>query len=370
MKVLMISGDAGVLDASSAVAKRMVEYGRTFGSLDILLCRGSIFNFISGFFRGLKMIRQKRPDVITAQSPEHALFAWIFSKIYRVPWQMQIHTDIFSPYFAGSPASPAGGSVFNKIRVLLVKFLIPRASGVRVVSERIKSSLMAYGVRPTAVSVLPIFLDVKKIKNTPVKIDLHQKYPGKFIILMPTRVTKEKNIEMALEAIRRLTQIDGHPRGSVQINQRESALLLIVGDGPEKEHLKEFAHSLKLGDNVVFEPAVDFETLISYYKTADLYLLTSFYEGWPLAPMEALASGLPVVMTDVAPGHIMDGANGIVVPIGDSRELALKISQLVENPGQLAQLKKGAENSFPTPLSKEKYLELYTKLLKDLISYI
>ncbi|MDO8522658.1 MAG: glycosyltransferase, partial [bacterium] len=141
-----------------------------------------------------------------------------------------------------------------------------------------------------------------------------------------------------------------------------------VGDGSEKKHLQDYAQSLKLGDSVVFEPAVDFETLVSYYKTVNLFLLTSFYEGWPLAPIEALASGLPVVMTDVVSGHetIKDGVNAAIVPIGDSRALALRISQLIESPEKLAQLKKGAENSFPNPLSKEKYLELHTKLLKDI----
>ncbi|MDO8523146.1 MAG: glycosyltransferase, partial [bacterium] len=188
MKVLMISGDPGVLDPKSSVAKRMEEYRQAFGELDILLCRGNIFNFIYGFFRGLKIIWHKKPDAITAQSPEHAVFAWIFSKIYRIPWQMQIHTDILNPYFAKQ-------SLFNWIRVRLAKFLLPRANGIRVVSERIKKSLVNYkNLLSDRIAVLPVFVDIEKIKKTPVKIDLHKKYPDKFIILMASRITKEKNI--------------------------------------------------------------------------------------------------------------------------------------------------------------------------------
>ncbi|MDP2669383.1 MAG: glycosyltransferase family 4 protein [bacterium] len=388
MRVLMINGDPGVSDPESAVAKRMEEYRRAFGELDILFCYGNIFNFIYGFFRGLKIIWHKKPDVITAQSPEHAAFAWIFSKIFRVPWQMQIHTDIFSPYF--SAHSPV-----NALRVRIVKFLLPRTDGIRVVSENIKKSITDYNNSlSNRVAVLPVFVDIEKIKKTQVKTDLHKKYPGKFIILMASRITKEKNIGMAIKSLAEaktqvlqdLAQHDGASRAirqpaspelqrGEQANMRvlakpgvETPLLLIVGDGPEKERLRLMAQGLGLKDSVVFEPAVDFETLISYYKTADLYLLTSFYEGWPLAPIEALASGLPVIVTDVVRGHetIKDGVNAVTVPVGDSRELALRISQLVANPEQLAKLKNGAENSFPAPLSKEKYLELYTGLLKNL----
>src|SRR3989344_1773002 len=134
MKVLMISGDEQVLNLNSSVAKRMEEYRNVFGDLDILLCSGNIFKFISGFLRGLKLVRQKNFDVITAQSAEHWVLAWIFSKFFKVPWQMQIHTDILSPHFAGH-------SALDGFRVRLAKFLIPRANGIRVVSQRIKDSI-------------------------------------------------------------------------------------------------------------------------------------------------------------------------------------------------------------------------------------
>src|SRR3989344_8005654 len=133
MKVLMISGDPNVLVMDSATEKRMQEYSAILGELDILLCRGNIFDLIFGFFRGYKMMREKY-DVITAQDMEHSLIAWALSKIFGVPWQMQIHTDIMSPYFYKQ-------SFVNKLRVRLAKFLLPRTDGVRVVSERVENSI-------------------------------------------------------------------------------------------------------------------------------------------------------------------------------------------------------------------------------------
>src|SRR3990167_1252022 len=282
MKVLMISGDPGVLNPNSDAGKRMEEYRQTLGTLDILVCRGNIFSFITGFFRGVKIIRKNKPEVITAQDMEHSLFAWIFSRLFKVPWQMQIHTDIFSPYFWQE-------SFKNKIRVVLAKFLLPRASCIRVMRERIKESIAWRLGRQVAaelfVTVLPIFVDTEKIKNTPIKTNLHKKYPGRFIILMASRITREKNIALAIEAMKELAT---HPK---------NPLFVIVGDGPELENLKKTTKGLRLENSVSFLPFTD--GLISYYKTCDLFLLTSNYEGYGMTLIEVALAGAKIISTDV-----------------------------------------------------------------------
>ncbi|HEY4521733.1 MAG TPA: glycosyltransferase family 4 protein [Candidatus Paceibacterota bacterium] len=372
MKVLMISGDELVLNTSSSVAKRVIEYGKTFGELDIALLiypklgdtelspetrvfvtHGKFLRFVRGWLRARKLMKIKKYDTITAQDTERSFIAWLLSKEFGVPWQMQIHTDILSPYFSKH-------SFFDWLRVKLVKFLIPRADGMRVVSQRIKDSILRtidYGLS-TKITVLPIFLDIIKVRNTPVKIDVHEKYGrDKFIILMPTRLNKEKNIGMALEAMKKL------------MKNNLSSLLLIIGDGPEKENLKLRTMNYGLStNNVVFEDSVNFETLISYYKTADVYLLTSVYEGGARAPREALAAGLPVIMTDVAPANedIIHEQNGLVIQVGDSAELARQLERLMIDPEFLARIKKGAEASFPNPKTKEDYLVRYKFLLQNL----
>ena len=344
MKVLMISGDPGVLNPNSDAGKRMEEYRQTLGTLDILVCRGNIFSFITGFFRGVKIIRKNKPEVITAQDMEHSLFAWIFSRLFKVPWQMQIHTDIFSPYFWQE-------SFKNKIRVVLAKFLLPRASCIRVMSERIKESITWRLGRQVAaelfVTVLPIFLDTEKIKNTPIKTNLHKKYPGRFIILMASRITREKNIVMALEAMRGLTQNDTRTNA-------EKVLLLIIGDGPEKEHLRRMAYSLKLDESVVFESATS--DLASYYKTCDLFLLTSDYEGYGRTLIEAAAIKAKIISSDV--GIVPEILElDCIFKIGDKDGLAEKI-----NAALAGQLKPPKPVIFQT---KEEYLRLYKNNLEQ-----
>ncbi|MEK7560112.1 MAG: glycosyltransferase [Patescibacteria group bacterium] len=334
MKVLMISGDPNILDSNSAFSKRVEEYKNIFGELEILICYGNILNFSSGFWRGFKLLRRNKFDVITAQSPEHWVLGWIFSRFFKIPWQMQIHTDIFSPYFVKS-------SVFNKIRVLIAKFLIPRVDGIRVVSERIKNSILE---KYEKIVILPIFVDTEKIKNSPIKTNLHQKYPEKFIILMASRLTKEKNIGSVLETLSSL----------IRANKR--IVLLIVGNGPEEQKLKCMVNDLDLVNNVVFEPWTN--DLTSYYKTCDLFLLTSNYEGYGMTLIEAASVGAKIISSNVGiASEILEKEN--IFQVGDKNDLIQKLNLAIA--GKIKPAKQ-----LPTQ-TKEEYLRLYKESLEKCI---
>ena len=350
MKVLMISGDPWVLESGSDTAKRMEELMLALGELYIVPAYGSAINFIKAFFECAKILKNKKIEIITAQGAEHAAIAWILSGVYKTPWQMQIHTDIMSPYFWQE-------SFKNKIRVMLVKFLLPRADCVRAVSNRIKRSLIKLNKnldKPDKITVLPVFVDIEKIKNAPIKTDLHKKYPGRFIILMASRITKEKNIGLALEVMREIVTHPLTPSLTVREGdgRRVNPLLLIIGDGPELEALKFEAYEFSLNDNVVFEPRAD--DLISYYKTCDLFLLTSNYEGYGRTLVEAAASGAKIISSDVgiAP-EILE--KECVFKIGGQEDLKQKLL-----------LALGLRLPPPKPLSsqtKEEYLKLYKNSL-------
>lgn len=315
----MISGDPGTLDPNTETGKRMEEYRRVLGELDILICLGDLKSFVKGFFDGYKIMKNGY-DVITAQGVEHSLIAWILSWAYGVPWQMQIHTDIFSPYFARE-------SFINRTRVWLAKFLLARASCVRVVSERIKRSLVDFNVLlKDRIVILPVFVDAEIFKSYKVNVDLRQKYPGQFIILMASRITREKNIDIAIEAVSDL-----------------NAALVIVGDGPEKENLK-----AKAGENVKFEPYT--ADLNSYYKTCDLFLLTSNYEGYGRTLIEAAAAGTRIISSDVGiASEILEEEN--IFRVGDLNHLKARLQNAISGKIKLAKPVQAQ--------TKEEYLKLY-----------
>ncbi|MDP3784940.1 MAG: glycosyltransferase family 4 protein [bacterium] len=342
MKILMFSSDPRLreearLDSRQArqgseVSKRIEKYRERLEKLDIILLdrsRGRFLRFFKGYFEARRLLKREKYDVMTAQEPEHWFLAWLLSRKFTIPWQMQIHTDIFSPHYVHH-------SVMHKGRVWLAKFLIPRASCVRAVSERIKKSIN----RPDAV-VLPIFSARKGGRG----VNLREKYPGyDFYILMVSRLTKEKNIQLALSAVHELSK--KYPK----------ILLVIVGGGL-------LARYIESDENIKLEGWQS--ELDGYYRSADCFLLTSNYEGYGMAAVEALQYGLPVVMTDVGvAGEIVkNGVNGLVVPAGDKELLVVALERLYEDRELRGRLSQAAKNL--KIQTEEEYLKLYVESLKS-----
>lgn len=330
MRILMFSADPNILDAGSAAAKRMVEYGRRVEKLDILVLvrkvqtksptinrRGNVFvyvksgifwRFLAGFFLARRLAAKNKYDLLVAQDIEHAGICRLLSFLFNIKWQMQIHADIFSPYFVKHRMS-------NRLREWLAKFLIPRASCIRVVSERIKSSIVKkFNNLESKITVLPIL---------PVLMDLNVE-PKRFsefdkTILIVSRLASEKNIGLAIEAMSEV--VKKHPKTG----------LIIVGDGPKFKNIKNQISNLKINKNVRLE-GWQKDTAV-YYKGADIFLLTSLYEGWGMSVLDAARCGVAVVMTDVglAGELIKDDEDGLVVPVNDKDALVAAILRLLEN---------------------------------------
>lgn len=335
MNVLMISRDKKILDKSSAVAERMIKYGRLCDQLIIIVFTvgqeervqlsdntwvystnslSRFFCFWDAYQQASSYKLKAKSYLITVQDPfETALAGWLIKRKFSWPLQIQIHTDFLSLYFTRE-------SWLNRVRVWLARRLLKKADGIRVVSLRIKQSLIdQLKIAEDKISVLPIYVDAHKITNYQSKIDLHQKYQADFIVLTMARLTKEKNIQLLINAFTDVAK------------ECPSAKLIIVGTGPDKKTLELQAADYKLQDKVFFEDWTN--DPISYYKTADLFVLSSNYEGYALSVVEAIVAGRPVVMTDVgcAGEVIKNNENSLVIPVGNRKALAEAIKKMITN---------------------------------------
>lgn len=372
MNILMISTDRAVFKEGSPVRARMIEYGSLAGHLDIIIfslkTQGFSAEDISPQVRIIPTNSSRRlsylrdavriakglsaPDVITAQDPfETGIVGVRLSKFFKKPLQVQIHTDLLSPFFRRE-------SFLNRIRMRLIRRTLPQAAGIRAVSKRIADSLLA--IDPTLASkikVLPIFVDTEKIRMHVPTIDLHKKYPNfTFIVLMASRLATEKNIALALQAMKRV------------IEHRPDAGLVIVGDGPEKNDLETKARKLGLEKNVAFEPWQG--DMASYYKTADIFLLTSLYEGYGLTLVEAVAAGTPIVSTDVGIAAEILGpfAGTLVCKVGDAAGLEAAMLHVIKTPGFKKDFQAYAERyTKEHAITRKQYLEQYRALWAELM---
>ncbi|MCH7883416.1 glycosyltransferase [Patescibacteria group bacterium] len=310
MKVLMISRDRKIGDRNSEVAMRIASYGKFVEELYIIVfskggfqdqhfnniflyatnSRSKWFYIFDAYRIAKRVIRQHhlevRNSLITCQDPfETGAVGYFLKRKFHIPLQLQIHVDFLHPYFKKD-------SFFDRMRVLMARFLLPHADGVRVVHRRIAESLKAKSYRlKSEPIILPIFIDIEKIRSTIPSFDLHQKYHEyNFIILMVSRlVLPQKNITLAIKSMSEV--IKRHPK----------TLLLIVGDGPARNYLESMIKDYGLEDNIKIERWTN--NVVSYYKTTDLFLLTSHYEGYGMTLVEAAAAGCNILSTDVGIAH-------------------------------------------------------------------
>ncbi|WP_083633054.1 glycosyltransferase [Chromohalobacter japonicus] len=171
--------------------------------------------------------------------------------------------------------------------------------------------------------------------------------PDIFVVLHVGRLHAQKNQALLLSAF------------SLAVKSVPDLKLVILGEGEEKKNLERLAGELGVKDSVDF---VDFQdNPYPYYKAADLFVLSSDWEGFGNVIVEALACGTPVISTDCPGGPrtiLANGKYGVLVPCGDAERLSSEIVNHVSNVGMwdFEELKKRA-NEFTVEAVAKKYLE-------------
>ena len=137
-------------------------------------------------------------------------------------------------------------------------------------------------------------------------------------ILTVARLVPEKGLSYLISAMNILKH-DG-----IDIKLR------LIGEGPERGMLMEMIHSLGLDDIVSLPGACEHDVVIDNLLEADCFILPSLSEGIPIVLMEALATGVPSIATNIngIPELIIDGITGLLCEPGNSREIANAVKKL------------------------------------------
>jgi glycosyltransferase involved in cell wall biosynthesis len=145
--------------------------------------------------------------------------------------------------------------------------------------------------------------------------------------------------------------------------RHELATLTLVGSGSQEAALRALVRRLALR-HVTFTGRVPPAEISRYYADADVYVQTPRIDNMPLSLLEAFASGLPVVSTDVGGvAHILtDGVHGLLAPDDDDEAVAASVLTLLESPSYARELADAAHRScsaYQWPVAREGWLAAY-----------
>lgn len=272
-------------------------------------------------YRGLKQLIDRNDyDIIHCHTPMGAVLTRLAARNARHRGTKVIYTAHGFHFFTG--ASKVNWLIYYPVEKWLSRYTdclitMNREDYERIQKRRFRAKSIAY--------VHGVGIDFNKYKpvSADEKAQLRAEYGienDKFVLIYAAELTRRKNQNLLFEVIDKLRE------------RIPNIQLLLAGKGELEVYYKGLAQEMGLEDRVTFlGHRSDMNKL---YAMSDLAVSSSRQEGLPVNVMEAIASGLPVVATDVRGNRdlVSDGVHGLLVELGDAAAFGEAILQLFEKP--------------------------------------
>jgi glycosyltransferase involved in cell wall biosynthesis len=222
----------------------------------------------------------------------------------------------------------------RKVKGLVLPFVVPQAAGMLVSGTLAREHALYYGARPERVIVFPNTPDVPVLTGRadalrPGRDDVRSRFGidhDVIVVLQVGRLIPVKGVDSLVESVAQARRQTGLP-----------IRLVVVGEGPEKAALE--ALSAQCGVPLTLTGQLEGDALIEMYVAADVFTLLSRRETWGIVVNEAMAAGLPLVLSSAvgASGDLLEtNGNGILVRPDDVPASAAAIAALAADPGMRA----------------------------------
>ncbi|MDB3927008.1 N-acetyl-alpha-D-glucosaminyl L-malate synthase BshA [Flavobacteriales bacterium] len=236
----------------------------------------------------------------------------------------------------------------------VIEFAINQSDAVTAVSESLKEDTYRFFKVDKNIKVIPNFVDFSLYKN------------GVDANLRSSFASEDERIITHISNFRKLKRVDDVIHIFEGIQQHVPAKLLMVGEGPELEGVKALAKSKGLEDKIFFlgkSKRIEQITQIS-----DLFLLPSETESFGLVALEAMASSVPVVSSNVGglPEVNIEGKTGFLRPVGDVDSMTSAALTILKDETSLNQFKKNALEHAKT-FDLDTIVPLYEDLYRSLV---
>lgn len=305
----------------------------------------------------LEYINSSSCDLVHCHGARANYIALFIMKKVKVPMITTLHSD-YKLDFKGNPRKQL---IYTPINA----FALRRFDNVLTVTEAFKKMLTERGFKAERLHVIYNGVDFEKelkaatpeefMSSVGLKYERDKKYVG-----IAARMYAVKGVEVFMEAAKILAP--DYP----------DTIFLMLGDGEMMTRCREFVEGNSLGGQIKLVGQIKGEELMNaYYSFVDINTLTSYSESFPYALLEGARYARATVATAVGgiPEMIRDGKTGYLVPSGDARALADKISYLLDNDEIRKNMGRAfyedAQKRFSVKSMAQTHLSIYNKILAD-----
>ena len=254
-----------------------------------------------------------------------AAASW-YARKYRIPYIIQPHGSL-DPFLYYKRERRTLKRIYER----LVEFRnLNNAAAIHFITTE-EMRLAAFLNLKTDYIVIPVGIDVRSYKNLPERGAFRQKYDlrGKKIILHLGRITPKKGLDILASAFSRVAR------------DRDDVVLILAGPDNEgfRHEVEKWLREGGVREKAIFTDMIEGQAKLELLRDADVFALPSYTENFGIAVVEAMACGLPVVISDKVNicQDIQMGRAGIITPC-DSEAVALALNRLLENPFEAQRL--------------------------------
>ncbi len=244
----------------------------------------------------------------------------------------------------------------------MVKRALTKADTITCDADHMVGAMTKIGADDSKIHVVYFGTDPKKFSPEQRSGDIREKMGGgrgdSTIIFSIRNLEPIYDVETFVKAV------------PLVLAKVHDARFVVAGKGSQAEFLKGLAESLNVSSSVIFTGSIPFEEVPKYVASADIYVSTSLSDaGLSASTAEAMASGLPVVITDFGDNKkwVTDGENGFLVHLKSPESLAEKLIYLLENKHVREKFGKANRAIIEERLNYWKAMEGMEKLYVDLI---
>lgn len=293
----------------------------------------------------IRYIKTEKPSVLISASEGANIVTSIsrfFLRRYSTKIIISIRTHLSTEYSETN-------SKMKRFFPMISKVFYPKVDGIVTVSRGVAedvSELLQIPLKKISVIYNPIVDDtIEALSSEKIEHPFFKDSRDYPIILGAGRLTKQKDFETLLYAFK-------------EVRKKMMCKLVIIGEGEERKRLEALIQELNISDDTDLIGFV--QNPYSYMKNADLFVLSSAWEGFGNVIVEAMATGTNIVSTNCpsGPSEILEGGvYGELVDVGDYKNLSEGIIKVLKNPLPHNVLKKRA-NYFSVATALNKYKEL------------